>query len=396
MSKPKVVILGGGYAGLMAASRLARQKVADIVLLDQSPYFEQRLRYHQVLTGASVPRGTLAHWLRPAGVSFAHTTVTALEPEQRRLLTTTGPIEYDFLIVTTGSCIDSSRIPGAREHSHSLNSQDQCQTLAPSIQQLAQSGGRLLLVGGGLTQLETATELADRHPNLHITLLASHNPFSKFAPKAEQYFRHHLQQARITLLEDHRVLEVEQGVCHTSQGTLPFDLCLCAPGFRASPIVTRMTDQLDDNGRAKVADTLQLVGDDRIWIAGDSAAFPWQGPGPLRMGCAVAMPMGAQAGENVAAVIKGNDPTPFSFGFLIRCVSLGRKAGVVQTTQWDDTAKNRVFTGATGAWIKECVCRMTFNIPRWELATGLRLYRWPSVPTLHRNIQRTVIDSVEG
>jgi len=396
MSKPKVVILGGGYAGLMAASRLARQQVADIVLLDQSPYFEQRIRYHQVLAGASVPRGTLAHWLRPAGVSFAHRAVTALEPGKRRLLTTAGPIDYDFLVVTTGSCIDRSRIPGASEHSHSLNSQDQCQTLALSIQQIAHTGGRLLLVGGGLTQLETATELANRHPGLHITLLSPHNPFKNFAPRAEQYFRAHLQQARITLLDDHRVLEIQQGVCRTSQGALPFDLCLCAPGFKASPLVASMTDQLDDNGRAKVTDTLQLVGDDRIWIAGDSAAFPWQGPGPLRMGCAVALPMGAQAGENVAAVIKGNEPTPFSFGFLIRCVSLGRKAGVVQTTQWDDKARNRVFTGATGAWIKERVCRMTFNIPRWELATGLRLYRWPPVPAIHQDIQRTVIDSVEG
>lgn len=396
MKKPKVVILGGGYAGLMAASRLARQRVADIVLLDRSPHFEQRIRYHQVLAGAHIPSGSLAHWLQPAGVGFAHTEVTALAPEKRRLYTSAGPMDYDFLIVTTGSGIDRGRIAGAHEHSYSLDSQAQCQTLAGTLQALAQTGGRLLLVGAGLTQLETSTELAQRYPGLQITVLCSTHPFNAFAPSAERYFRDYLQRARITLLEGHTVLEVGQGVCHTSQGALPFDVCLSAPGFKASPLITHLSNHLDEHGRANVTDTLQLVGDDRIWVAGDSAAFPWQGSRPLRMGCAVALPMGAQAGENVVAAINGDTPKPFSFGFLIRCVSLGRNAGVVQTTQWNDQAKHRVFTGATGAWIKERVCRMTFNVPRWELATGMRLYHWPSVPREHRAFQQAAIDPVEG
>lgn len=406
MKKPNVVILGGGYAGLMAASRLARTKVATITLVDQSPYFEQRIRYHEVLAGASASRGALSQWLQAAGVGFTQAQVNEIHSGKRRLITNTGTLDYDFLVITTGSRIDRGRIAGGSELSHSLNSQDQCQRLGESIAALAHRGGHLLLIGGGLTQLETATELAERHPTLRITLLTSQNPFASFHPQAERYFRAHLQQAQITLLEHHTVHALQPGRCETSQGALTFDLCLCAPGFAASPLLARLSHQIDDHGRAKVTDTLQLAGDDRIWVAGDSAAFPWQGPMPLRMGCAVALPMGAQAGENVAALLKGRDPQPFSFGFLMRCVSLGRKAGVVQMTQWNDAPKNRAFigahfTGAKGAWIKERICRMTFNVPRWELATGLRLYRWPSVPTAYRSgqttaINTTVIDSAKG
>lgn len=393
MQKPNVVILGGGYAGLMAASRVARQGIARVTVIDRNAHFEQRIRLHQVLAGAQVPRGDLAQWLSRGNIHFLAAAVHEVSPETRLVITSAGPIRYDYLVIALGSQIAHHQIPGALHHTHCIGSQSECEQLSGKIARLAGEQGHLLLVGGGLTQIETAAELAERFPALRLSLLCSGNPFKPFSPQAERYFREFFHTSRITLIEGCSALSFENGICNTSAGRLAFDMCLCAPGFEAAPVLKLLDSAKDDVGRVRVLPTLQTPLDERILITGDSASCPWPGPVDLRMGCAVALPMGAHAGENVGKLIKGQSPSDFSFGFFFRCVSLGRSAGVVQFTHWDDTPKPRTFTGKQGAWIKEQICRMTYLVPRWELLTKQRLYHWPSAGNACNMNSQSVMDS---
>ena len=96
-----------------------------------------------------------------------------------------------------------------------------------------------------------------------------------------------------------------------------------------------------------------------------------------RMGCVSAMPMGAHAGANIAARISAGRLAPFCFGFFIRCVSLGRRDGLVQFVDAQDRPTERVLTGRAAALVKELICRMTLESVRGELRTGLPLVYWP-------------------
>jgi NADH dehydrogenase FAD-containing subunit len=95
------------------------------------------------------------------------------------------------------------------------------------------------------------------------------------------------------------------------------------------------------------------------------------------MGCVSALPMGAHAGENVRRMLRGEEPAPFDFGFAIRCISLGRKEGLVQFVDPEDAPKAKVWTGRRAVFTKEAICRMTYGVVREELRFGVRLYRWP-------------------
>lgn len=66
--------------------------------------------------------------------------------------------------------------------------------------------------------------------------------------------------------------------------------------------------------------------------------------------------------------------------FTIRCVSLGRRDGLVQFTDWNDAPLPKVWTGRRSVFVKEMICRMTYWVVKNELRTGLRLYRWPTSP----------------
>jgi hypothetical protein len=90
--------------------------------------------------------------------------------------------------------------------------------------------------------------------------------------------------------------------------------------------------------------------------------------------------MGAHAGENVARVLRDREPKPFPFAIVIRCVSLGRKDGLVQFTAADDAPTGRVWTRRLAAFVKEMICQMTYWVMRGELKLGIRLYRWTGAP----------------
>jgi len=89
------------------------------------------------------------------------------------------------------------------------------------------------------------------------------------------------------------------------------------------------------------------------------------------------MPMGVHAAEGIARAVAGGTPRPFRFGYAIRCVSLGRRSGLVQQVDEADRAVERALTGRAGAIVKELVCRSTVLSIRAEAWLRLPFYRWP-------------------
>jgi NADH dehydrogenase FAD-containing subunit len=153
-----------------------------------------------------------------------------------------------------------------------------------------------------------------------------------------------------------------------------------AGGFTAKSPVTGDLP-LDGHGRVVTDATLAVPGAPGVWGCGDGAAPP-PGLDFLRMACATAMPMAAHAADNVARVLRGHDARPWRFGYFGMCVSLGRKRGVVQSTDGRDAPTGHVYTARTGALIKEAICRFVIGALRVERRwAGAYVWRH-SVPAL--------------
>lgn len=377
----KVLILGGGYAGALAAARVSRSD-ADVTLIDARPSFFQRIRFHEMLAGGSSKTLDYAPLLGRRGVRFVQARAESLEPGRRRVVARGADgacveLGYDTLIFALGSTT-APGVPGAAEHAVRLDDPAAIREAAARVRSLAASEGRILVAGGGLTGIETATELAERYPGLRVTLATRGQVGEDYSEAGSAHLRGRLMGSGVSILDDAGIVRLEPGqALLADESAVPFDLCVWAGGFEAPALAKEAGLAVDRSGRILVDPTLRSTSHPDVFGAGDAAVATFADGQALRMGCVSAMPLGAHAGENIRRLIRGEELKPFEFGFQIRCISLGRKDGLVQFVAPDDTPRPKVWTRRPAVLTKELICRMTYGMVKNELRTGLPLYRWP-------------------
>jgi NADH dehydrogenase FAD-containing subunit len=240
------------------------------------------------------------------------------------------------------------------------------------------AGGRVVVVGGGLSGIETAAEIAERHPRLGVTLTTAGTIGGPYAPAGEAHLRGRLAALGVDLVEADPVELIERDRVSLRSGrTLPADLCIWAGGFIAPPLGREAGLETAADGRILVDETLRVPGRPEIFVAGDSAAVRNGNGGFIRMGCVSAAPLGAHAGANLRRQLDGSALEPFRFAFMLRCISLGRRDGLVQFTQHDDAPKAAVWTGRRAAATKELICAATFWAVKAEAGLGMPITWWP-------------------
>jgi NADH dehydrogenase FAD-containing subunit len=382
-ARPRILILGGGYAGLLCALRLARQSQAEIHLVNASPRFVERIRLHQVARGQMLPAVSIPRLLRGMGVIFHVARATHLDWRTRTVtLRASEPIglnehfrlEYDRLVYALGSQTDCTT-PGFVQHALTLEGLGESENIAARLAAMP-AGSEIVVVGSGLTGTELVFELAESHPHLRWTLVtrSAHSYSEGYAPAARDYFLQRLAHHQITMRGGVEVQRVEHGYLVTDAGDLPFALCLWAGSFRGVPLGRESGLAVNGRDQLLVDATLRSLTTPEIYVVGDSAALPTSYQPHLVMGCKTAMPLGVHAAKNLLAEMRGDAPQSFSFGYQATCVSLGRHDGVVQMLAADGQPTPTFVRGRMGAWAKEVVCQATVMALRLE--RHFNFYDW--------------------
>lgn len=374
----RIVIIGAGYAGMLAALRVARKtkrQSVTITMVNASDRFVERIRLHQLATGQSLRERPLQHMLRGTNINFVQGWVTALSPSQKRLTIQAAQgiqeLAYDKLIYALGSY---SRRPSG-DNVYTFD-QASAATLTGYLPEIAKRGGRVVVVGGGLTGIEGATEIAETYPQLRVTLVTQGQLGSDLAKVGQTYLHKIFQTLNITLREGITVTGVAAQQAQLSDGTnLPFDVCLWTAGFEVSPVARQAGLAVNTCGQVIIDATMRSVSHPDIYAIGDAAVFAPETGLSLRMACATGMPMGAHAADNLTAALRQSVQKPFRFGYVFRCISLGRKRGLLQVTRPDDAPARRILTGRAAALFKEMLCRYT-TISLWS-ARYWNFYWWP-------------------
>jgi NADH dehydrogenase len=357
----RVVVVGGGYAGTLAANRLRKRDDVDVTLLNPRPEFVDRIRLHQFVAGSGEATADYGSLLAE-GIRLVVDGATRIDTAARTVRLASGrDLDYDYLIYAVGStaAIPAS-VPGAAENAVSMVEWESAQRLRATLVALP-SEAPITVVGGGLTGIETAAELAEQ--GRRITLVCGGMLAPSLSISTRRSVSRWLSRHGVTVVEAASVTEVRPDAVVLSDGDVRRSaLTIWAAGFGVPELAVASGLRTDEIGRLLTDETLTSVDDDRIVATGDAAAPSGQ---PLRMSCQAAGPLGAQAADTVLSRIAGTEPAVIDFAFTGACVSLGRRSAVRQFARKDDTAVNVYVSGRIAAAYKVLTCTLgLFKIRR--------------------------------
>lgn len=299
------------------------------------------------------------------GIELIVDTVDGIDAPGRRLLLGSGfELDYDYLIYAVGSTgATPSTVPGFAEFAHSVADLESAQRLHYALTDLPLPAP-VTVVGGGLTGIEMASELAERRRP--VTLVCDPVLGPSLSKRGRRSVAKRLRRLGVTVLESVAVAEVRWDEVVLNDGTvLPSAATVWTAGFTVPDLAARSGLRTDPMGRLLTDETLTSIDDDRIVAAGDAAAPSGQ---PLRMSCQAAGPMGAQAANTVLSRIAGDAPAALNQAFVGQCISLGRAHATFQLARTDDTPVNLYLGGRAAASLKETICKATLWAIRREAA----------------------------
>ncbi|WP_340377783.1 FAD-dependent oxidoreductase [Streptomyces sp. SS7] len=353
----EVVVIGGGYAGVMAANRLTARGDVNVTLINPRPAFVERIRLHQLVAGTHTAVTDYTEILGER-VRLVVDTVTRIDAAGHALaLEHGGTVRYDHLVYAVGSGSADPSVPGAAEFAHPIATLEDASRLRPVVEAASAKAANapLTVVGGGPTGIETAAELAEQGHTVTLVCGGVLGPY--LHRRGRRSVAGRLAALGVTVLDGPgtKVTAVTRDAVRLADGReLPSEVTVWTAGFGVPDLAARSGLSTDALGRLLTDETLTSVDDPHIVAAGDSAA---PSDLPLRMSCQAAVPLGARAADTVLSRIAGERPATLNQVFAGQCISLGRGAGIFQFAHRYDVAVGLHIGGRPGAKLKEFICK---------------------------------------
>ncbi|GAA1226822.1 FAD-dependent oxidoreductase [Kitasatospora nipponensis] len=385
--KHRIVVLGAGYAGAFAAGNLARRLSpadTEITVVNAVPDFVERMRLHQLASGQAIAFRKLADVFAGTGVRLRIARVTGVDP-QRRTVAVTGEdgdnvLGYDTLLYALGSSVAHHGVPGVAEHAFDVTGPTSALRLRERLARLGE-GGTVLVVGEGLTGIETATELAESRPDLSVALAARGELGAWLSPKARRHLRRAFDRLGITVREHTDIEAVEPTRAIASDGTsVPADVTVWSAGFAVHPLAAASGLEVTGTGQIVVDRTMRSVSHPEVYAAGDCAYAIGDNGRPLPMSCASAGYTNMQATAAIIARLTDSQIPSIGLKYHGNHISLGRRDAIFQMVDRDVRSKSWYLGGRTAVWLKSAILKgagwsiahPTFGLPkrRRRLATA--------------------------
>ncbi len=360
-----VVIVGGGFAGLHCARKLATNSNVRVTLLDKHNYQQFQPLLYQVATAILAP-SNIAFNLRSLLKSHPNVAVKLTEVESvdlsTRVVRTAEGEQYqgDYIVLAAGAQANFFNTPGAEQYSYPLYSLNDAERIRSRILAMLESADRdpsllakgalnVVIVGAGATGTELAGAIGDmfqssvkKRSGEGYSDLASergsirlvdggHAVLSAFSPHSQAYAAKMLEERDVQIRLNTRVKEIGESHVTFSDGTsVTSRIVVWAGGLKASSLSANLGIPSGAGGRLDVQDDLTVCGLDRVYALGDFANIKGKDGNPLPQLGSVAEQSGKWCARNILLELAGKPKQPFHYLDKGIMAIIGRNAGVAE------------------------------------------------------------------
>lgn len=361
MSAPRIVVLGGGFAGLWSAVGAARKldelgvtsDAVEVVLVNRDAFHSIRVRnYESDLRSVRVP---LDDVLEPIGVGRIEGEVAGIDLDQHAVSIRSNngekTLAYDRLVFALGSQLRRPSLPGLEKFAFDIDTYNGAAKLKRHLERLPSQPATdgqftVLIVGAGLTGIELAAEMPVRLREIvkrtdlsgdYRVILADHHPHvgSDMGESARPVIEEALTSLGVETRLGIRVVSVDGGgvTLETGERIAASTVVWCA-GMQANPLTRSVSSNLDRFCRIPVDQFLRVQGANHLFAAGDCAWSMMDDCHTSVMSCQHGRPMGRFAGHNVVSDLLGLSMLPLQIDWYVTILDLG-PWGAVYTQGWD-------------------------------------------------------------
>ncbi|EHU2500185.1 FAD-dependent oxidoreductase [Acinetobacter baumannii] len=357
MSK-RIIIAGSGFAGLWAALAAQRaihlasqEQNVEVMIVSPSPNVGIRPRLYEAVLENMNP--DISELLSVVGVKFLAGWVNKIDVNQQTIevATTDGNkqnLSYDRFVLATGSTTFMPPIPGLKEYGFSVNTLEDAEKLDQHLKNLANKPANaarntVVVAGGGLTGLETVTEMPERlrsilgETDVRVVLVDSSTDIgAAMGDQAATVIREALNELGVEGKAGLRVNALDAtGVTLSNGEKIETETVIWTAGMRANPLTSQIAGEKDNLGRLIGDAYLHAPEAKNIFVTGDTVKVPTDDLGNFNvMSCQHAMSLGRVAGYNAAAELVDLPLHPYSQPKYVTCVDLG-PWGALYTEGWD-------------------------------------------------------------
>jgi len=363
LGKKIVVVLGGGFAGLNAAKRLANERDVFVILIDQRNHHLFQPLLYQVATAGLSP-GDIAVPIRS---QFAHIPnievhwgeVTAVDLNERVIKSSASDlgIEYDYLVLACGAQHSYFGHPEWEEFAPGLKTLEQALEIRRRILSAFENAENevdpekqkallnFVVVGGGPTGVELAGAIADISrtvlvndfrridPSKAKVILVETLPrlLTSFAEELAEKAKQDLTELGVEVRTSARVANIDAEGVQVGSDFIPSKSVFWAAGVQAAQLQIEPPVEVDRAGRIKVKDDLSVPGHDNVFVVGDMASFEMT-PGNFVPGLVpAAMQEGRHAAKVILSCIRGKERPAFRYLDKGQMATIGKYRAVMES-----------------------------------------------------------------